>query len=129
MFGFDIVDGRRVPNSAEAEALREAAKISLKEGRLAPGVKWLNEQGFRTTVGKPFTTVTLRGLFRNRALVGEPVINFKEKAIILRHDSILDAATFETLLRLNTRITMRNGAIFLSGSLTLTDVRTKQGAY
>lgn len=97
MFGFDIVDGRRVPNQAEAAALVEAAQIALKEGRLGPAVKWLNEKGFRTTQGKLFTTVTLRGLFRNRALIGETTINFKEKVVTLHHEPILDVATFEAL--------------------------------
>ena len=97
MFGFDIVDGRRVPNQAEAAALVEAAQIALKEGRLGPAVKWLNEKGFRTTQGKLFTTVTLRGLFRNRALIGETTIKFREKVVILHHDPILDVATFEAL--------------------------------
>ena len=97
MFGFDIVDGTRVRNQAEAAALKEAAQIALKEGRLSPPVNWLNEKGFRTTQGKPFTRVTLRGLFRNRALIGETTINFKEKSVVLKHDGILDVATFEAL--------------------------------
>jgi len=97
MFGFDIVDGRRVPNLAQGEALRGAAQITLKEGRLAPAVKYLNENGFRTTYGKPFTTNTLRGLFRNRALVGETVIDFREKVVVLHHNPILDVAMFESL--------------------------------
>jgi len=66
-------------------ALREAAQIALKEGRLAPAAKWLDAQGFRTTVNKPFTTVTLYGLFCNQALIGETVINFKEKTVVLHH--------------------------------------------
>jgi len=97
MTGFDIVDGKRVPNQAKAEALREAAQIALKNRRLAPAAKWLNDQGFRTTASKLFTTVTLHGLFRNRALIGETVINFREKTVILHHEPILDAATFEAL--------------------------------
>jgi len=97
MFGFDIVDGRRVPNQAQAAALVEAAQIALKEGRLNPAVKWLNERGFRTTQGKLFTTVTLRGLFRNRAIIGETTINFKEKTVVLKHDGILDVAIFKAL--------------------------------
>jgi hypothetical protein len=95
MFGFAIVDGRRVPNQAEAGALVETARIALKEGRLSPAVKWLNERGFRTTQGKLFTTVTLCGLFRNRALIGETTINFREKTVVLKHDRILDVATFK----------------------------------
>lgn len=97
MFGFNIVDGRRVPNQAQAEALREAAKIALKDRSWAPAVQWINDRGFRTTVGKPFKTVTLRGLFRNRALIGETVVNFKEKTVPLHHEPILDVATFEAL--------------------------------
>jgi len=97
MFGFDIVDGRYVPNQAQAVALKEAAQIALKEGRLSPAANWLNEEGFRTIRGKPFTRVTLRGLFRNRALIGETTINFKEKVVVLKHDGILDVATFEAL--------------------------------
>lgn len=97
MFGFDIIDGRRVLNQAQAEALREAAQIALREGRLAPAAKYLNDKGFITTQGKPFTRVTLRGLFRNRALIGETVVNFKEKMVVLKHDRILDDAAFEAL--------------------------------
>lgn len=97
MFAFDIVEGKRVPNQAQAGALREAAQIALKEGRLAPAAKWLDAQGFQTTVNKPFTTVTLHGLFRNQALIGETVINFKEKTVVLHHEPILDVATFEAL--------------------------------
>jgi len=54
MFGFGIIDGRRVPDQADAAALREAAQRALKEGRLKPAADWLNDQGFRTTVGRPF---------------------------------------------------------------------------
>lgn len=97
MTGFDIVDGKRVPNQAEAEALREAAQISLKNKRLAPAADWLNEKGFRTTVGKPFSTVTLHGLFSNDALIGETTINFKEKTVVLHHEPILDATVYEAL--------------------------------
>ena len=75
----------------------EEAKIALSEGRIRPGADWLNEKGFRTTQGKPFTRVTLRGLLRNRALIGETAINFKEKTVVLKHDRVLDVATFEAL--------------------------------
>ena len=97
MFAFDIVEGKRVPNQAQAEALRKAAQIALKEGRLAPAAKWLDAQGFRTTVGKPFTTVTLHGLFRNRALIGETTINFKEKVVTIDHEPMMDVVIFEAL--------------------------------
>ncbi len=38
MFGFDIVDGRRVPNQAQAAALREAGQIMLRNGRTGPAI-------------------------------------------------------------------------------------------
>ena len=76
-------------------ALREAARIALKEGRLAPATKWLNAKGFRTAVNKPFTTVTLHGLFRNRALTGETTINFKEKVVTIDHEPIMDVVIFK----------------------------------
>jgi len=97
MFGFDIFDGRRVPNQAQAAALREAAQIALRNGRTAPAVSYLNEAGFHTTMGKPFNHATLRYLFRNRALIGETVIRFKKKTVILKHDPVLDVPTFEAL--------------------------------
>jgi len=120
MFPFDIADGRRVPNQARAAALREAAPIALKERRLQPAAKWLNDQGFQTTAGKPFTTITLRGLFRNRALIGETVINFKEKTVVLHHEPILDVATFEALqVMLDERKRSQRSEVFyaLSGSM------------
>jgi len=107
MFGFDIVDGRRVPNQAQAEALREAARIALKEGRVAPAVKWLNEKGWSTMQKKLFTRVTLRKLFRNRALIGETTIEFREKTVVLHHEPILDAATFEALQLMLDEIALR----------------------
>ena len=97
MFAFDIVEGKRVPNQAQAEALRKAAQIALKEGRLAPAAKWLDAQGFQTTVNKPFTTVTLHGLFRNRALIGKTTINFKEKVVTIDHEPMMDVVIFEAL--------------------------------
>jgi len=100
MFGFDVVDGKRVVNQAQAAALRQAGEIILREGRAGPAAKWLNEQGWRTTYGKPFTRTTLagkKGIFRNRALIGETVINFEEKQVIIRHDPILDVAKFEAI--------------------------------
>jgi len=118
MFTFDIVEGKLVPNQAQAEALREAAQIALKKGRLAPAAKWLNAQGFQITVNKPFTTVTLHGLFRNRALIGETIINFREKTVILEHEPILDTATFDALqLMLDARRREQRSKVFyvLSG--------------
>jgi len=97
MFGFDVVDGERVPNEAEAEALKQAAQIALSAGRTRPAVDWLNDKGFHGRQDKAFTTVTLGGLFRNRALIGETIINFKEKKVILKHKGILGDATFEAL--------------------------------
>jgi hypothetical protein len=98
MFGFDIVDGKRVVNQAQAAALRQAGEIILREGRSGPAAKWLNEQGWRTTFGKPFSSTTLacsnRGTFRNRALVGETIVNFEEKQVVIHHEPILDEAKF-----------------------------------
>jgi hypothetical protein len=119
IFGFDIVDGRRVPNQAQAAALKEAAQIALRQGRLNPPVNWLNEMSFRTTQGKPFTRATLRGLFRNRALTGETTINFKEKTVVLKHDGILDVATFEALQAIldERRRTQRSEVFYALSSL------------
>ncbi len=100
MFGFDIVDGKRVVNQAQAAAIRQAVEITLKEGRPGAGRRWLNEHGWLTTQGKPFSTQTLSGkggLFRNRALIGETIIRFKDEKVIIQHDAILDPATFERL--------------------------------
>lgn len=100
MFGFDVVNGRRVKNQAQASAIREAAQIGLREGRPGPAARWLNEQGWRTTHNKPFTPTTLagkKGLFRNRALIGETTICFREKTVVIHHERILDVATFEQL--------------------------------
>ena len=92
---------KRIPNHAQAEALREAAQVALREGRVVAAVKYLNGKGVRTLQGKPFTTVTLhdgiKGIFRNRALIGETIINFREKTVILEHEPILDTATFDAL--------------------------------
>jgi hypothetical protein len=101
MFGFDIVDGKKVVNQAQAAALRQAGEIILREGRSGPAARWLNEQGWRTTYGKPFSSTTLacrnKGIFWNRALVGETMVNFKEKQIVLYHEAILDVTKFETI--------------------------------
>jgi len=107
MFGFDIVDGRRVANQAQAAALRQAGEIILREGRAGPGASWLNSQGWRTTHGKPFSATTLAGapgksggnggIFRNRALIGETVISFEEKRVVIYHERILDVGTFDAI--------------------------------
>ncbi len=100
MFGFDIVDGKKVLNRAEAAALRQAGEIILREGRSGPAARWLNEKGWRTTMGKLFSPTTLAckgGTFRNRALIGETVINFKEKQVVIHHEAILDIGEFETI--------------------------------
>jgi len=101
MFGFDIVDGKKVVNPAQAAALRQAGEIILREGRAGVAARWLNEQGWRTTRGKPFGWTTLAdkrsGIFRNRALIGETVINFTEKRVIIRHEAILDVVKFEAI--------------------------------
>jgi len=97
MFGFDIVNGKKVVNQSQAAALRQAGEIILREGRAGPAAKWLNEQGWHTTHGKPFKRATLAGIFRNRALIGETVINFEEKPVIIPHEGILDMAKFEAI--------------------------------
>ena len=101
MFGFDIIDGKKVVNQAQAAALRQAGEIILSEGRSGPAARWLNEQGWHTTHGKPFSSTTLacknRGVFCNRALIGETVINFKEKQVVIHHEAILDEAKFEAI--------------------------------
>lgn len=95
MFGFTLVDGRRAINEPEAAALREAARIVLREGRVSPAVSYLNENGFRTATGGLFSTATMTGILRNRALLGETLIRFKENAITLHHDAILEEAIFQ----------------------------------
>lgn len=102
MFGFDLIDGKRVPNQAQAEAIREAAQVALKSGRAGPAARWLSQQGWRTTHGKNFSAATLGGkggLFRNRALIGQTTIHFKEESqpVIVRHERILEDAIFEAL--------------------------------
>jgi hypothetical protein len=100
MFGFDIVDGKKVVNQAQAAALRQAGEIVLREGRAGPAAKWLNEQGWHTTHGKLFSPTSLAckgGTFRNRALIGETVVNFEEKQVIIRHEAIFDEAKFEAI--------------------------------
>jgi hypothetical protein len=100
MFGFDIVDGKKVVNQAQAAALRQASEIILREGRSGPAAKWLNEQGWRTTHGKLFSPTSLAckgGTFRNRALIGETVINFEEKQVVIHHEAIFDVAKFEAI--------------------------------
>ena len=100
MFGFDIVDGYRVVNPAQKAAICQAVEVTLKEGRPGAGRRWLNEHGWRTTQGKPFSTQALTGraaLFRNRALMGETVIKFKDEMVVIHHDRILDDSTFDAL--------------------------------
>jgi hypothetical protein len=100
MFGFDMVDGKRIPKTAEAQALREAIQMALKQGRLGPAAEYLNGCGFRTIHGGPFTADHLRdprGLFRNPALIGETTIRFKEETVVIYHEGIVDRTTFEQL--------------------------------
>jgi len=100
MFGFDMIDGRRTPKPAEAQALREAIEVALNGGRLGPAAEYLNGRGFRTISGGPFTADHLRdprGLFRNPALIGETTIRFKEETVVIHHEGIVDRATFERL--------------------------------
>jgi len=100
MFGFDIVDGRRVVNQGQAAALRQAGEIILSEGRPGPAARWLSKRGWRTTHGKLFSSATLSckgGIFRNRALVGETIIRFQEKTVVIQHEAILDEAKFEAI--------------------------------
>ena len=67
MFGFDIVDVKRVVNQAQAAAIRQAVEVTLKEGRPGAGKRWLNDHDWHTTQGKPFSTQTLicKGGFLN----------------------------------------------------------------
>jgi hypothetical protein len=100
MFGFDIVDSKKVVNQAQSAALRQAGDIILSEGRSGPAATWLNEQGWRTTHGKLFSPTSLackKGTFRNRALIGETVIEFEEKQVVIHHDAIFDVAKFEAI--------------------------------
>jgi len=100
MFGFDIVDGKRVVNQPQASALRQAGEIILREGRASLAAKWLNEQGWHTINGNFFKVVTLSGrtgLFRNPALIGETTIKFREKQVIIKHEAILDCGKFEAI--------------------------------
>lgn len=102
MFCFDLVDGKRIPNQAQGEAIRQAAQVALRAGRAGPAAKWLNERGWRTTHEEKFSAETLggkRGLFRNRALIGQTLIHFRDEPepVIVWHERILDDATFEAL--------------------------------
>ncbi len=102
IFGFDVIDGKRVPNISQASALNQAADIAIQEGSAGPAARWLNEKGWKTTMGKPFTTTTLAdksGLFRNTALIGETVIHFREGPVTIYHQGIMDQGKFETLNR------------------------------
>jgi hypothetical protein len=97
MFGFNIVDGRRVVNQAQAAALRQAGEIILQEGRSGSAARWLNSHGWHTTRGKPFRATSVVAIFRNPALIGETTINFKEETVVIRHQAILDEATFQAI--------------------------------
>ena len=97
LFGFDIVDGHRVVNQGQAAVLRGASETVLRDG---PGAtaRWLNGEGWRTNAGKPFTSTTLaarRGIFRNRALVGESIFRFKDETVVIRHEAIFSEDEFE----------------------------------
>lgn len=97
MFGFNIVDGRRVVNQAQAAALRQAGEIILQEGRSGSAARWLNSHGWHTTRGRPFRATSVVAIFRNPALIGETTINFKEETVVIRHQAILDEATFQAI--------------------------------
>ncbi len=57
MFGFNVIDGRRVVNEAQAAAILQAIETTFKEGPGA-GRRWLNDHGWRTSHGNLFSTQT-----------------------------------------------------------------------
>ncbi|MBF5081381.1 recombinase family protein [Quadrisphaera sp. INWT6] len=62
-FGYDrCPEGQVFVVEEEAAGLREAAAITLAGGTLAAAVRALDARGLTSTLGKPFTTITLRRL-------------------------------------------------------------------
>ncbi|RZU61436.1 recombinase family protein [Zhihengliuella halotolerans] len=76
----------------QAEAIREAAKRVVAGHSLRKVAFWLNEQGFRTTQGKPFVSIQVRRVLLQPFVRGK--IGWKGKEVDGAHEAILSEGTY-----------------------------------
>lgn len=74
-FGYDREDGAIVVVDREAKALERAAEIVLTGATLAAGVRLLDEEGLKTTAGKPWNVTSLRRALLNPRYSGRVTYN------------------------------------------------------
>jgi site-specific DNA recombinase len=98
-FGFTTVahGGHRTltPDPAEAEAIRQAAKRYLAGESLRKTCGWLDAEGIKLRHGGRWSPVSLGQVFRNESLIGRRTD--AQGRVILKHDPILDRATWTRL--------------------------------
>lgn len=100
--GYDVQDGVLVPNSGEAEVVREIFETYLNTGSLSETAKILNSKGYRTKKwvtrqgkvmgGAKFNKNNLSRLLRDSVYIGK--IKYDGKIYEGRHPGIVDEEVF-----------------------------------
>ena len=107
-------------NEEEAEAVRHIYQMIAEGGTIIGCVNWLNERGYKGTLGRPFNVNSVKHILTNRRYIGYYIFNGME--IPDGVPAIIDKTTFESVqerLRQNTRFMPKNRVEFpLSGKLT-----------
>ncbi len=76
-FGYDVVDGALVINSAEAAIVKEARRLRCGRHSYSAIARTLNERGFRSKLGKLFRHNSIRYILSNK--VYRSVVKYGEE--------------------------------------------------
>lgn len=75
VYGYHWVDGKLVPHPEEAPVRKLIYRLFRKERRKSRVAELVNEQGYRTRLGKPFSAMAVERLIRDTTAKGERIAN------------------------------------------------------
>jgi len=90
-FGFQVVEGKLVPDEREAKMIREAARRILGDGTWLSVARTWNEDGVTTPQGSRWTGQKVRQVVSNERHVGTTLTRRDHSRLMAK----VDAATFE----------------------------------
>jgi site-specific DNA recombinase len=92
---YGTLESSKIPrlNEREAQAMKEAFQRRA-EGQSYGGIAaWLNEQGFRTRKGHPFTAHAVKDILNNHFYCG--YVKYKGKEYLGKHEAIISEDLFQ----------------------------------